>query len=160
MRGRPKCPVEVDAGEKVLAWSQTDRGPVAGTARALYLPGVGRLPWEEVESASWDQDAATWQVSPVGRWGETRTVHAFVLEDATRFLSLARERITASVVLQRFETVGTSRGFKVVARRAPVGAATPTLFVEYDAGVDPEDPRVRDRVDGAVEAMRQDLGLA
>ncbi len=66
--------MEVAAGEKVLAWAATESGVVAGTRSALYLPGGGRIPWEQVEAADWDLDAATLKVSEVGTWGEPRPV--------------------------------------------------------------------------------------
>lgn len=156
--GRRRPPVSVESGERVLAWTDSDRGPLAGTARALYLP-EGRLPWEEVEAASWDEDSLTWRVTPVARWGEVRPVYSFVLGDARNFLQLARERVTASLVLQRFEAVRGRSGFKVVVRRAPGSTGDPALFVEYDPGIDPDDPGVQTRVDAVLAQVRGDLGL-
>ena len=72
-------PVEVAAGERVLAWASSSAGPVAGTRAALYLPDGGRIPWEQVEAADWDLDSETLKVSEVGTWGEPRPTYSFVL---------------------------------------------------------------------------------
>ena len=60
-------------------------------------------------------------------------------------LELVRERVTASVVLQRHVAVSGRRGLRVIARRAPRGNAPVDWFFEYDAGVDPDDAEVRAR---------------
>ena len=52
-----------------------------------------------------------------------------------------RERVTASVVLQRRAVVQRPEGLNVVARRAPAGGEVSWMF-EYDEGVDPDDPSV------------------
>ena len=66
---RERPPVEVAAGERLLAWAPVAGGRwVAGTRDALYLPDV-RLPWEQVEAADWDHDLARLRVSEVGPVG-------------------------------------------------------------------------------------------
>jgi hypothetical protein len=154
-RARP--PVEVAAGEKTLAWATSTAGAVAGTGAALYLPDGRRVPWEQVEGADWDLDSETLEVREVGAWGEPRPAHSLMLTDPGRLLELVRERVTASVVLQRHVPVQGRRGVRVIARRAPAGAREVTWFFEYDEGVDPDDPFVEHAAQEALTAARGDI---
>jgi len=151
-------PVEVEPGEKVLAWAPAVDGVVAGTRAALYLPGGRRLPWEQVEAADWDNDTDTLKVSEVGAWGEPRPTYSFVLEEPNRLLQLVRERVTATVVLQRHVPIRGTRGLRVIARRAPTGEREVTWLFEYDEGIDPADPFVDHAAQEALAAARDEVG--
>ena len=70
-----------------------------------------------------------------------------------------RERVTASLVLQRHVMVAGRRGLRVIARRAPSGAGGVQWVYEYDEGVDPDDETVRAAAREALETMRRDVGL-
>jgi hypothetical protein len=165
VRRRTRPSVDVTAGEKVLAWAESTSGPVvAGTRDALYLTSSGaeadtRLPWEQVEAADWDRDTSRLRISEVGSWGEERVVHALTIEDPGRLLELVRERVTASVVLQRHVPLSGRRGLRVIARRAPRGDRPLAWFYEYDEGVDPHDPAVRAAAEAALAAARDEVGL-
>ena len=155
---RAAVPVDVEAGERVLAWADGATGPVAGTREALYLPGGHRVPWEQVESADWDLETTTLTVSEVGNWGVARPVHALVLDEPARLLQLVRERVTATVVLQRHVAVHDKAGVRVIARRAPTGTRELTWLFEYDAGIDPEDPLVVQAAQETLTAARDEVG--
>ncbi len=152
----------VPAGEKVLAQARcADGRVVAGTREAVYLPGEGealdRLAWEEVESADWDAEAGVLRVLGVGRFGEVRPSHEIALDEPQRLLQLVRERVTASIVLQRRVSLGRGRGLTLVARRAPSGGPL-RWFHEYDEGVDPADPQVRRAAEEALAWGREQVG--
>ncbi len=158
--------VVVGPGERVLAWCRTDDGRVlVGTRDALYVgsPGPGdtveRIPWERVEAADWDNETGVLRVSLVGSWGEERVEHALDLVEPGRLLELVRERVTASVVLQRHVPLAGRRGVRVIGRRAPRGNASIEWFYEYDEGIDPSDPTVRTAATDALVAARADVGL-
>jgi hypothetical protein len=162
---RPSAPdLVVGPGERVLAWCRTvDDGVLAGTRDALYLDVAGdmtRIPWEQVEAADWDADTDLLRVSLVGTWGEQRIEHDLELTEPGRLLELVRERVTASVVLQRHVPLAGRRGVRVIGRRAPRGNAPIEWFYEYDEGVDPGDPAVRTAAAEALVAARGDVGLA
>ncbi len=72
---------------------------------------------------------------------------------------MVRERVTASVVLQRRVTVRGAQGLFVVARRAPNGDSAITWAYELDAGLDPDDPEVRRLADLGLRAAAEELGL-
>ena len=158
-RGRQERPqVDVGPGERLLAWAETGDGAVlAGTRDAVYLDGA-RLPWEQVEAAEWDRDSELFRLSEVGSWGEQRREHTYVVADPGRFLELVRERVTASVVLQRHVPLRGGQGVRVIARRAPRGNRPLTWWVDHDEGVDPEDPEVRAATEAALAAARGEVG--
>lgn len=152
--------------ERVLAWARAGDGTVlAGTRDALHLvarqpsgaPRELRLPWEQVDAAGWDEPTSTLRVSLVGGVpGEAS--HAYRLEEARALLELLRERVTASVVLQRHVLVPGHGGVTVVARRAPSGAVDVVWSVRHDDGTDPSDPVVRDAVEQALADAKDEVG--
>lgn len=166
-RGAPKAPaVIVDSaglprGERVLAHARDEERWLLGTRQALVLvvPGEDpvRLPWASVQAADWDNEEERLVVSEVGEFGRARRTWTFALDDPTLLLQLIRERVTASVVLQRGYLVTPKTGFKVIARRAPEGGEI-SWMVEYDAGIDPEDDEVVRAADAALARARSDVG--
>jgi hypothetical protein len=158
LKRQPRPDVEVRRGESVLAWAEaTDGTVVAGTRDALYV-GTTRLPWERVEAADWDRDADRLRVSEVGTWGEERVEHTFAFDEPGRLLELVRERITASVVLQRYVRVRGRRGVFVIARRAPRGDRPMQWVYEFEEGIDPDDPEVRRLAEAALAQAREEVG--
>ncbi len=151
--------VAVGPGERVLAACESVDGVVlAGTRDALYL-GTTRIPWEQVEAADWDNESDVFRVSPVGSWGEEKVSHSYALTAPARLLELVRERVTASVVLQRHVPVSRRRGVRVIGRRPPRGTGEIEWFLEYDEGVDPTDPAVQATCAAALAVARSDVGL-
>lgn len=150
-------------GERVLAWARASDGAVvAGTRDALHAREADgrtlRIVWEQVEAADWDVDTGVLRVSQVGTWGEDRPEHGWSLEEPGRLLELVRERVTASVVHQRHVPVTGRRGLRVIARRAPSGGSPIHWIYEYDEGVDPHDPAVREVAEAALAQAREQLG--
>ncbi|WP_067432773.1 hypothetical protein [Nocardioides jensenii] len=163
--------VELAAGEKALAGAvgkadgadadaegSTGDVVLVGTRDALHV-GSRRIPWESVEKADWSQEDSRLTVTEVGSWGEVRPVHTVLLEEPGRLLELVRERVTASVVLQRHVPIRGRRGVFVIARRAPRGDQPVQWVYEFEEGVDPDDPEVRRRAALALEAVRDEVGL-
>ena len=161
LRGARRPALEVGPRERLLAWVETADTVVGGTRDALYLslPGepVHRLRWEQVEAADWDAETDTLRISEVGTWGEQRVEHQLVLPESRRLLELVRERVTASMVYQHQVRVGPRQGLRVVARRAPSGREPVCWFFEYDEGVDPDDPAVREAAQEALAEARQQV---
>ncbi len=162
---RPDLPVA--PGERVLAWAVGETVAVVGTREALYLqgrsPGAGgpqRIPWERVESAGWDAERSLLRVREVAAWGEEQPEHRVQLDTPVRLLQLVRERVSATVVVERHVPVEGRRGLRVIARRAPTGPRPVTWWFEYDEGIDPEDPAVREAADAALADAQNDVGTA
>lgn len=149
-------------GERVLAHGQDADRWLLGTRVALVVLEPGRpavrIPWELVQAADWDQDASTLTVSEVGEYGRPRASYVFGFHNPALLLQLVRERVTASVVLQRGHLVIGKRGFKVIGRRSPEGRGPISWMVELDAGIDPDDPVVAVAMDLALTEARADVG--
>lgn len=167
MRPRGSVPpearrVQVGRGEKVLAGAMTGTGEVVvGTRLALYLPGapVRRIPWEQVHRADWSPDDQRFRVSEVGDWGEDRPVHEWTIAEPGLLLELVRERVTATVVLQRHVAVQGGRGFFVVARRPASGRGGLAWLVEFEEGLDPAAPGLAQEVEQALARARAEVDL-
>jgi hypothetical protein len=159
LRREPRPDLAVAGGERLLAWAVADDGQVVGGTRdAVYVPD--RIPWEQVEAADWDRDSSTLRLSEVGTWGSARPEHTFVLEEPSRLLQLIRERVTASVVVQRHVPIRGRRGVRVIARRAPGRPSDLTWAYEFDQGVEPSDPEVQRLAAEALAAVQADVGLS
>jgi len=166
-RSGPDLPPAVRSGVrgKVLAAAGSEDGSwLAGTRDLLHCVGPDGgsrmvLPWEQVQRADWDADTSTLRVEQVEEFGHPVSSYSFVLDEPGTLLDLVRERVTASVVLQRRTELGRRRGFSVIGRRAPAGGGEVSWAYEFDTGVDPEDPDVRSAAEAALRDARESLGL-
>ena len=149
-------------GERALAHAATTDGSwLLGTRDALVIVEPAetiRVPWERVETADWNREEELLRVAEVGEFGQVRPVHSFTVPDPGRLLPMVRERVTASVLLQRRVEVRGRRGLTVIARRPPRGRGEITWAYELDDGMDPADPEVARAAEAGLRAARQDIG--
>jgi hypothetical protein len=165
----PQVPREVldtalGAGEKVLAATRASDGTwlLATRERFAAVADTGevlRLPWEEVQRADWDRDTATLRIEAVRDYGERTATSAYHVEEPGALVPLVRERVDASIVLQRRVPVVGRRGFTVVARRPPSGRGEVTWSFEFDPGIHPDDAVVAAATDLALGEAKESLGL-
>jgi len=141
-----------------LARATTLDGVVVAGTRDVLRIGDHELPWEQVQGADWDKDSSTLVVSEVGHWGDQRPVHRLVLPEPGRLVQLVRERITASIVLQRHVPVTGRHGVFVIGRRAPSGRGPIAWIFEYQEGIDPADSAVQQAAAAALREARNDVG--
>ena len=149
VRGRPLASAEADGG----TW-------LVGTRDALFLIGPDgvTLPWEQVLRADWDQDSSTLTVERVEEYGRPTTSWSFVLAEPGGLVPLLRERVSASVLLQRRIPIEKKRGLTLIARRPPAGGAV-TWAYQLDPGMDPADPVVAAAAEAALHDAQESLGL-
>ena len=148
-------------GGGALARHAATRSYLPAPATRQSTPGETRgIPWEQVEAADWDRDSAVLRVTEVGSWGEQRPEHAFTLERAAAGCSqLVRERVTASVVLQRHVPV--ARSPRAAGDRPPgaardrAGAPGSTSTTRAST---PTTPTVRRAAAEALAAARDEVG--
>jgi hypothetical protein len=155
--------------ERVLAWARSREGSwLLGTREALYIvadPAVAseaaasRVAWQRIDSAEWHREEERLRVTEVGDFGSPRPVHEFHADDPALLLQLVRERVTASVLMQRRVTLEGKQGFYVIARRPPTGSGEITWAYQFDPGVDPDDPQVRLAAEQALTMAADELGL-
>ena len=153
---------DLPRGEKVLAHAvATDDSWLLGTRRlmAVVRPAeTTRIPWERIEDAAWDQETSRLQITEIGSYGEQRPAYSFEIEeDPALFLQLVRERVTASIVLQRRVSVRGKLGLTVIGRRSPVGGPVAWMHA-YDPGLDPDDPEVAAVADEALAGVQSEVG--
>jgi len=184
LRRAPNVPADVLArvslgrGDKVLAAAVADDGtwllgtrdallvvPLqpSGSASAAVESGSAALgsvlPWQRIETVDWDRDAGRLTVAEVGDFGQVRPSYSFEIDDPGLLAQLVRERVTASVVLQRRVAVAGGKGLNVVARRAPRSRGSITWAYEFDPGVDPDDPEVTQAARRGLESAAEELGM-
>lgn len=135
---------------------------LVGTRDALHVVGAAPtvvLPWERVQRADWDRDTSTLQVEQVEDYGAPVRPMSFEVPEPGALLQLLRERVTASVVLQRRVDLARKRGFTVIARRPPSGHGEVSWAYQFDTGVDPNDPAVMAAAESALREAQESLGL-
>lgn len=158
VRRRPDLPEAVSAKlewrpRDVLAFACTVEGEwlVAGR-RALAIVGPAEVSvtgWEDIEHAGWSRDDDLLLVEWVSERRRT-----FRIEEPGRLLSVLRERVSSTVVLER--RVPEARGM-VVCRRVPETGEL-VWRVRYGRGADPADPDVAAAVERALIAAQDELG--
>jgi hypothetical protein len=147
---------------RVLAAAEAADGTwLAGTRDALHVIGSEPAvwPWDEVQRADWDQESETLRLERVTDYGQPVEQRRFVLPEPGSLLALVRERVTASVVLERRVLVTGKRGLRVIARRPASGPGEVRWMFLFDAGIDPDDPLVRLAADDALRDAQESLGL-
>jgi hypothetical protein len=161
----PEVPREVRAaveGRVLAATEASDGSWLAGTRDALHLLGPDSHEtwrWEDVQRADWDQEASTLRVERVIDYGEPVERRTVELPEPGSVLPLVRERVTASVVLDRRVLVEGKRGLRVIGRRPPSGDGDVRWAFLFDVGIDPDDPVVGLAADQALREAKESLGL-
>jgi hypothetical protein len=158
-------PVRAAVPGKVLASANGADGTwLVGTRDTLVVVPAGdeptvTLPWERVHRADWDVETSTLTVEPVQEYGAPLVPMVVEVPTPGPFLQLLRERVSASIVVQRRVVVERRRGLTVIGRRPPSGAGEVTWAYELDRGVDPEDPAVRAAAEAGLREAQESLGL-
>ena len=152
--------------EDVLAAVELTNGRwVAGTRAAVYLPSDAadadrRVGWEKIERANWDSEASVLHVYETTDFGTPLRATELKVEDPGRFGQLLRERVDASIVVQRHVPLSGKRGVRIVGRRNPAAtdAAVTWNFV-LDKGLEPTQPGVVDAAEAALRQVRDEFGI-
>jgi hypothetical protein len=151
-RRRPKLPAAhrpaLEADERVLAWAATSGdGAVVATNRGLWLPGLNRLGWHEINKAAWS--GRELRVTPA-QVCEERDGYTVVADQPVIPLLLVepgdlphqvRTRVTGSVAYTVHYLLPAGGGVRVVARRVS-GVDGLSWTVRYDVGASVTDPAV------------------
>jgi hypothetical protein len=150
--------------DEVLAAVEASSGWAAGSRSAVYVPngdgGLRRVPWERVERAEWNSEKSTLQLWETAPFGTPMRQTDLVVDDPGRFGQLVRERINASVLVQRHVPLAGKRGVRVVGRRNPSQAEPEVLWtLVLDNGLDPGQPGLLDRAEDALRQVRDEFGM-
>ncbi|NUR99608.1 MAG: hypothetical protein HOV67_30650 [Kribbellaceae bacterium] len=152
--------------EDVLAAVQLANGRwVAGTRAAVYLPSDSadadrRVGWEQIERANWDSEASVLHIYETTDFGTPLRATELKVEDPGRFGQLLRERVDASIVVQRHVPLAGKRGVRIVGRRNPAATdAEVTWNIVLDKGLEPSQPGVVDAAEAALRQVRDEFGV-
>ncbi|NBE99176.1 hypothetical protein FE391_37440 [Nonomuraea sp. KC401] len=141
----------MERGERVLTFTHTPDGHVVATNLALHLADGTRLPYEQIDRASWDEEGMR-VLTTDGRWHAERIAEPRMLPETLR------ERVNATIVVNKHVDLPGKGGVRLVARRKPGGEVLGWTFV-FDDGLDPEDPGLRAQAEQALEGMRRSMGV-
>jgi hypothetical protein len=152
--------------EEILAAVQLTTGHwVAGTRAAVYLPtesttAVRRVGWEHIERASWNSDESILHVYETTTFGTPLRATDLPVDDPGRFGQLLRERVDASVVIQRHVPLAGKKGVRIVGRRNPADTNAPIAWnFVLDKGLEPDQPGLLDRAEAALAGVRDEFGV-
>jgi hypothetical protein len=147
-RGRPV---------RILAWAKGPGGFVVGSPAALSWGDQGEwthLGWHEIERGEWNAETATlsWTLPGGGRGAVT-------LADPGRLPELFRERIAATIALERFVPVAGDRGVIVTARRDLAADGVISWHSTLTRGLTWHSEGVRAAADRAMAELRTEYDL-
>jgi hypothetical protein len=147
---------------RILAWGTTPEGWCIGSPAALsYTGGIGweHVGWHEIERGDWEAEPRrlSW-VEYVGG-GESTRPASVELTEPGRLPELFRERISASIAVQKFVAISGERGVLVTARRALGPAGEISWHGTLSKGLGRGSAGIREAVDQATAAVRSEYDL-
>lgn len=140
---------------RILAWGEAVDGYAVGSAAVLSVgaesdDGWRHVGWHEIEHGGWN--AETRKLSWAQYGGRRGTVE---LTESGRMPELFRERVAASIVVERFVPITGDRGVVVNGRR-DLAARTPTIswHATLGRGLTWRTPGLQETVDAATAELR------
>ena len=160
----PQAVRDAAPGRVLAAAASADGHWLVGTRDALVVVRPEHqekvvLPWEQVQRADWDVESSRLRVERVEEFGTPVVPMVFEVAAPGPFLQLLRERVSASIVVQRRVVLERRRGLTVIARRPPSRPGEVTWAYELDQGVDPADPTVQAAAEAGLREAQESLGL-
>jgi hypothetical protein len=142
--------------ERILAWVDDGSGRlVVASDTALHVqrtpPGYSRLGWEQIERASYDSGVLTVVLAPDLGDATLRVP----VGDGRDLPVVVRDRVTASVIVDRFVALDGESGVRIVGRRGPAGD------IRWRADLDPPlagDPAARAEAQDVLAEVRAEVG--
>ncbi|MFI6600323.1 hypothetical protein ACIBHX_29105 [Nonomuraea sp. NPDC050536] len=140
-----------EPGERVLTFAQGEDGYVVATNLALFMADGTRVPYETIDRAGWDEDG----LRVLTTSGEVRLER---LTEPRMLPETVRERVNATIVVNKHVDLPGRGGVRLVARRRPGGEVLGWTLV-FDDGLDPDDPGLRAQAEQALEGVRRSMGV-
>ena len=142
---------------RILAWAKGPTGFVIGSPAALSWEaedGWAHLGWHEIERGGWNAETATltWTLYG-GRRGSV------MLDQPGRLPELFRERIAATIALERFVSVAGERGVIVTARRDLATDGAISWHTSLTRGLTWHSEGVQAAADRAMAELRSEYDL-
>ncbi|NJP90044.1 hypothetical protein HCN51_11385 [Nonomuraea sp. FMUSA5-5] len=143
--------LDTERGERVLTFAQSADGHVVATNLALHLSDGTRVPYEEIDKASWDEEGVRVLTTAGAR-------HFERISEPRMLPETVRERVNSTIVVNKHVSLPGRGGVRLVARRRPGGDVLGWTLV-FDDGLDPSDPGVRAQAEQALEGVRRSMGV-
>lgn len=148
--------LDLAARERILAWTDDGSGrPVVASDTGLHVqrspPDYSRFGWDQIERASYNSGVLTVVFGP-DLGGATLRIP---VGDGRDLPVVVRDRVTASVIVDRFVALDGEVGVRIVGRRGPSGE------IVWRADLDPElaaNPSARAAADEALGEVRDEVG--
>lgn len=142
--------------ERVLAWADDGAGrAVVASETALHAqrnpPEYSRYGWEQIEHVTYDAGVLTVDLVPQQGSASLR----IPVGDAPRLPVVVRDRVTASVLIDRFVPLRGDAGVRVVARRSVDGQVAWRTVLDADLA---NDPAAKRSADEALNDVRAEIG--
>ncbi len=142
---------------RVLAWAKTPEGFAVGSPSALSIgeDSWDHLGWHEIERGGWDGETGRLTWTRYG--GEMGSVE---ITEPGRLPEVFRERVSASIVLEKFVPIVNNRGVVISGRR---NLADGELEITWNSalgrGLSYQTEGVRSAVDEALAQVRTEYDM-
>ncbi|MFC7625269.1 hypothetical protein [Microlunatus sp. GCM10028923] len=144
--------------ERILSWATTGDGFCIGFPALLSYgneDGWTHVGWHEIESGGWNSE--TRRISFRAYDGRRGLID---LAEPARLPELFRERVAASLVVEKFIPVDGNRGVTISGRRDLADAAAPIAWHStLTRGVTWQTEGIRDLADRALEQVRTEYDI-
>ena len=104
-----------------------------------------------MDRAAWDEEGLSVLTTSSER-------HRVELREPRLLPETVRERVNATIVVNKHVDLPGRGGVRLVARRPPGGEVLGWTLV-FDDGLDPDDPGVRAQAEQALEGVRRSMGV-
>lgn len=143
---------------RILSWTYAQEGFCVGTPSHLNVgdeAGWEHVGWHEIERGDWNAETQTLRWAQYG--GRRGSAH---LDPPARMPELFRERIAASIVLEKFVPVRGDKGVIISARRS---LAAPDAQVMWHRSISPglrwDDPGVEELAETTIADLRSEYEI-
>lgn len=144
---------------RVLAWAASRDGVVVGLPDRLMVrdaAGWHETPWHDILRGGWNDEGSALHWTTLST-GES---HEVPLVAQGRIPELFRERVEATILLQKSIAVPPNRTVLVSARRSLVDPRQPVIWAAHPgAGVRLDDPDTRAFVDAEVARLKAEYAF-
>jgi len=148
---------------RILAWARTETGFCIGSPSALSYGdqfGWRHLGWHEIERGGWDAATGELRWTELSAPGDPPTTGAVALTEPGRLPELFRERVSATIAVEKFVALAGSRGVVITARRDLAAAGAITWHATLTRGLTWQTDGVRAAVDQAMAELRREYDLS
>lgn len=145
----------LEPNEYLLAWSLHSGGVLAVTDKRLISSdshGISTVLWQESVSAKWDQPLLSLIVSQ----GESTQTMGWHLDEPGLVPTAVRDRVTATIVIDRQIDIPEVGRVRFIARRTPDGVVWSTV---PDSKIDGNSIGFEERIRETLRTLKSNLGI-